>query len=475
MELLEKVKETINKYSMLSEGDCVLIGLSGGPDSVCLAVILDKLRKDFNLSLYAVYIDHGLRPDEVEKEKTFCREFCGKFGINLFCESVDVGNYSKQKGLNKQEAARDLRYQVYEETARRINATRVALGHNADDQAETLLMMLLRGSGRKGLSGIPPVRKNIIRPLIEIERSEIEEFLLQKKGDSQIAPTNSELLTLNSKLPFMVDSSNLKKDYFRNWIRLTVMDELKKRNPALIRNICRTMDILREEDDYLEIVVTKTLMRLISRKSDDAIELFLSPLSAVEKPILRRVLRRALDATDGLRGISLAHIEDIIGLIKTGKSGDRIYLPRDIRVIRDYSVLKITALSPVKIEEREIAPPGEIVFREAGIKIKALFEEEGCIPGDNKYTVLLDAGNMKFPLKVRHRDKGDFFYPHGFGKKKKLQDYFVDEKVPRDERDSVPILVSGNDIVWVAGYRADERFKITNKTEKFLRIIISKL
>jgi len=491
MELLEKVKETLNKYSMLSEGDCVLIGLSGGPDSVCLAVILDKLKKDFNLSLYAVYIDHGLRPDEVENEKIFCREFCGKFGINLFFESVDVGNYSKQKGLNKQEAARDLRYKVYEEIAGRINATRVALGHNADDQAETLLMMLLRGSGRKGLSGIPPVRrpelrvkssesglnKNtlIIRPLIEIERKDIEEFLLQKKGDSQIAPTNSELLTLNSKLPFMVDSSNLKKDYFRNWLRLTVMSELKKRNPSLIHNICRTMDILREEDDYLELVVTKTLMRVISRKSDDSIELFLSPLETVEKPILRRVLRRALDATDGLRGISLAHIEDIISLIKTGKSGDRVYLPRDIRVIRDYSVLRITSLSPVKIGEGEIAPPGEIVFREAGIKIKALFEEKGYGQGDNKYTVLLDAGNMIFPLKVRHRDKGDFFYPHGFGKKKKLQDYFVDEKVPRDVRDSVPILVSGNDIVWVAGYRTDERFKVTEKTEKFLRIIISKL
>jgi tRNA(Ile)-lysidine synthase len=464
MELLEKVKETLNKYSMLSEGDCVLIGLSGGPDSVCLAVILDKLKKDFNLSLYAVYIDHGLRPDEVEKEKTFCREFCGRLGINLFCESVDVGNYSKQKGLNKQEGARDLRYEVDEEIAGRINAARVALGHNADDQAETLLMMLLRGSGRKGLSGIPPVRKKIIRPLIEIEKKDIEEFLFQNVRAIHESP-----------LPFMVDSSNLKKDYFRNWLRLTVMSELKKRNPSLIHNICRTMDILREEDDYLEIVVTKTLMRLISRKSDDAIELFLLPLSAVEKPILRRVLRRALDATDGLRGISLAHIEDIISLIKTGKSGDRVYLPRDIRVIRDYSVLRITSLSPVKIGEGEIAPPGEIVFREAGIKIKALFEEKGYGQGDDKYTVLLDAGNMVFPLKVRHREKGDFFYPHGFGKKKKLQDYFVDEKVPRDERDSVPILVSGNDIVWVAGYRADERFKITNKTEKFLRIIISKL
>jgi tRNA(Ile)-lysidine synthase len=483
MELLEKVKETINKYSMLSEGDCVIVGLSGGPDSVCLAVILDKLKKEFNLSLYAVYVDHGLRPDEIENEKEFCREFCDKLGINFFSESVDVKNYVKQNGMNLQEAARELRYQAYENVAARVHAKKIALGHNADDQAETLLMMLFRGSGRKGLSGIPPVRNLaisdqrsaisvnnntlIIRPLIEIERSEIEEFLSAQVGAIHESP-------LQSGSPFVVDSSNLKKDYFRNWLRLTVMSELKIKNPSLVRNICRTMDILREEDEYLEIVVTKTLMRLVSRKSNDTIELFLSPLQTIERPILRRVLRRAIDATEGLRGISLAHIEDMISLIKTGNSGDRIYLPGGIRVIRDYSILKITSVSPVKIGEYEIAPSFEIDIREAGFKIKALFEEKGQGQEVNKHSVLLDAGAMIFPLKVRHRRNGDFFYPHGFGNSKKLQNYFVDEKVPRDERDSVPIIVSGNDIVWIAGYRTDERFKVTEKTEKFLRLIISK-
>jgi tRNA(Ile)-lysidine synthase len=471
MELLEKVKETINKYSMLSEGDCVIVGLSGGPDSVCLAVILDKLKKEFNLSLYAVYVDHGLRPDEIENEKEFCREFCDKLGINFLCESVDVKNYIKQKGINLQEAARELRYQVYENVAANVKAAKIALGHNADDQAETLLMMLLRGSGRKGLSGIPPVRKNIIRPLIEIERKDIEEFLLKNAEGYCNTPVRANG---RSPLPFVVDSSNLKKDYFRNWLRLTVMSELKIKNPSLVRNICRTMEIIREEDDYLEIVVTKTLMRLISRKSNDTIELFLSPLQTIERPILRRVLRRAIDATEGLRGISLAHIEDMISLIKTGNSGDRIYLPGGIRVIRDYSILKITSVSPVKIGEYEIAPSFEIDIREAGFKIKALFEAKGQGQEENKYSVLLDAGAMIFPLKVRHRRNGDFFYPHGFGNSKKLQNYFVDEKVPRDERDSVPIIISGNDIVWIAGYRTDERFKVTEKTEKFLRLIISK-
>lgn len=449
---------------MLSEGDCVLIGLSGGPDSVCLAVILDKLKADFNLSLHAVYIDHGLRPDEVKDEKIFCRDFCGSLGINFFCETADVKKYAKDEGLNTQEAARDLRYQIFENIARGINAARIALGHNADDRAETFLINLLRGSGRKGLSGIPPVRGKIIRPLIEIERKEIEEFLIQ----------NSSLVTRHLSLPYVTDSSNLKKDYFRNWIRLELLSEMKKRNPVLVRNMCRTMDILREEDDYLELIVTKTLMRLISRKNKDTIELFLAPLKTIEKPVLRRVLRRAIDATEGLRGMDFMHIESIIGLIKKGKSGDRIHLPRGMRVIREYAVLKITSSLSHGIGEYEISPPCEVAIKESGEMISAALEEDRAGSSDGRSLAFFDADLLTFPLKIRPRRAGDFFYPAGLGKRKKLQDFFVDEKIPRDERDRIPVIVSGDDIVWVAGYRTDERFRATGKTEKFLRLIITK-
>ncbi|RJQ14674.1 MAG: tRNA lysidine(34) synthetase TilS [Nitrospiraceae bacterium] len=462
MELLKKVKETINRYTMLSEGDCVLVGLSGGPDSVCLAVILDKLKKDFNLSLHAVYVDHGLRPEEVEGEKAFCKEFCDALGINFLYEQVDVRGHAKDRRLNRQEAARELRYGVFDEVAKKINAAKIALGHTASDQAETLLMMLLRGAGRKGLSGIPPVRGRIIRPLIEVERKEIEDFL-----------AHHELRIKNYELPYVMDSSNLKKDYFRNWIRLSVIPELSKKNPALIQNICRTMDILREEDEYLEIIVTKTLMRLISRKSMDTIELFLSPLVTMEKPLLRRVLRRALNATEGLRGIGFVHIEDIIDLIKTGASGDRIYLPKDIRVVKSYSTLKLTSAPPVKTGAHSIHVPGEVALKEAGIVIKASLADNAEDYGDGKSDVVIDADKIHCPLTIRSRQEGDCFYPAGFGRRKKLQDFFVDEKVPRDERDSVPIVLSGNDIVWIAGYRADERFKATDKTKNFLRLIIS--
>jgi tRNA(Ile)-lysidine synthase len=467
MELIEKVRQTLTLYSMLSKGDIVLIGLSGGPDSVCLLAVLDNLRKDFNLLLNAVYIDHGLREGEVEDEIAFCGKLCDSRQIKFYSRRVDVKRYVKDKQLNLQEAARELRYEIYEDISNQINASKIAVGHNADDQAETVLMRLLRGSGKKGLTGIPPVRGKIIRPLIEVERGEIEKYLFNAGAVHE--------LPLRSEKPFIVDSSNLKEDYFRNWLRLNLMKEIRKRNPSAVQDICRTADILRDEDDYLEIIVTKTLMRLISRKSDNSIELFLRPLEVMEKPVLRRVLRRAVNAIWGLRGIGFVHIEDIIRLIKEGRPGDRVHLPKNVRSIKEYSLLRITADSPVKISEYVLQPPCEIAIKETGRVIKASFEGKEGESYDGRTSVLLDAGIMDFPLKIRHRTEGDFFYPAGFGKRKKLQDFFVDEKIPRDERDRVPVVLSGSDIVWIAGYRADERYKVTDRTEKLLRLIITEV
>ncbi len=461
MNLLDKVKTTIKKHSMLCEKDRVLVGLSGGPDSVCLLMLLNQLKEEYKLDLHAIYIDHGLRPDETPDEIKFCKELCERLNISFTTKSIDVISHAKELGLNKQEAARELRYRTFEEAALEKGANRIALAHNADDQAETFIMRILRGSGQKGLSGIPPVRGKIIRPLIEIERNEIEEFL---NAASQ---------------SYVVDSSNIKKDYFRNWLRLSVMQEFKRKNPDLIKTISRISDILREEDNYLELIVTKTLMKLIPKKTDKTIELFLVPLETMDKVILRRVLRRAIDAVKGLRGINFIHIEDIIGLIKNGLSGDRLYLPKGIRVIKGYSTLILTSETPAKLGTYSLDVPGELILKEAGVLIKAtIFERGQEVEGSRvqgKETIELDADKIKTPLTVRGRKSGDFFYPAGFGKRKKLQDYFVDEKVPRDERDRIPIVLSGEDIIWIAGYRADERFKVTEETKKILMLEIKVL
>jgi len=468
-ELLRKVKETIKKYSILSRGEGVLIGLSGGPDSVCLLSVLKELGDELKLELHALYIDHGLRPEEIPGEVEFCRNLCERLTIPFLTKSIDVKSYAKEKGLNKQAAARELRYLTLEKTAYEMNVHRIALGHTADDQAETLLMRLFRGSGPTGLSGIPPLRGWIIRPLIEIERRDIERYLEEEKID------------------FIVDSSNLRKDYLRNKIRLSLIPMLRDFNPNIIETLSKTAEIFRDEEKYFEILVAKTLMRLISRRFAHRIELFLYPLENMEKVILRKVLRRAIEDTKGLPGISFMHVEDIIWLIKYGKAGDSIHLPKGLKAIKEYSTLVLTSEAPVRLDTYSLEVPGEIHLTEIRMAIRASIsasQEPGgfweaireCYgfrtdsSGLKSALALFDGDRIRYPLVIRSRKEGDFFYPLGFGKKRKLQDFFVDEKVPRKERDSIPLIISGEDIVWIIGYREDERFRVTEQTKKVLRV-----
>jgi tRNA(Ile)-lysidine synthase len=461
--LADNVVATITKHSMLSGGEKVLVGLSGGPDSVCLLSVLHSIRERFTLQISAAYIDHGLRPHETGKEIEFCRNLCERLNVPFYTKAIDVKSYAEDRKMNMQEAARQLRYGAFEAISHDIGAGKIALGHTADDQAETLLMRLFRGSGPTGLSGIPPVKKNVIRPLIETGRGEIEKFLEDEKTE------------------YITDSSNLKKNYLRNRIRLSFVPMLREYNPDIIETLSRTAAIFRDEERYFEIIATKALMKLISRKTDSRIELFLAPLEIMDKAIMRRVLRRVIDETKGLRGISFIHIEDIIDLIKSGGSGDRIYLPKGIRVIKEYSVLILTSETPVKLGTYSLTVPGEVILKEAGILIKSSLTtaHELQTQGLNKElrtaSGVFDADKLKYPLTVRPRKDGDFFYPAGFGRRKKIQDFFVDEKVPRDERDRVPLLVSGNDIIWVAGYRGDDRFKVGEGTDKVVRFEVKKI
>jgi tRNA(Ile)-lysidine synthase len=449
---MRQAAKTIRTHGLLTQRDAVLIGFSGGPDSTCLLHLLDSLKGQYTLTLYALYVNHNLRPDEVPAEIEFCRRTCSDLGIEFMLRSVDVASYSRERRMNRQEAARELRYQALRDAAAEIGANKIALAHNADDQAETLFMRIARGSGPAGLAGIPVRRQNIIRPLLETGRDEIEGFLALK----DIVP--------------VTDSSNLKADYFRNMVRMTIMPALKRANPNLVHSLTHTMAVLQEEERYFGIQVTKTLMKLISRKTGKRIELFLAPMESMDTVILRRVLRRAISETEGLREIGFGHVEDIVSLIREGRAGNRLMLPNGVRVIREYALLVLTSEEPVRIAEYELAVPGETVIAGARVVISAAVGQDPSQTGDGKTSVLLDADTMKIPLTVRPRRPGDHFYPMGFGKKKKLQDFFTDLKVPRDERDSIPLVVSGDDIVWVAGYRADDRYKVRETTKKFVRL-----
>jgi tRNA(Ile)-lysidine synthase len=257
------------------------------------------------------------------------------------------------------------------------------------------------------------------------------------------------------------------------------MPMLRVFNPDITGTLSKTAAIFREEERYFEILVTKTLMKLISRKTETRIELFLAPFEIMDKVIMRRVLRRAVDETKGLRGVSFIHIEDMANLIKTGSPGDRLYLPNGIRVIKDYSTLILTSEAPLTLSSCTLNIPGETILKEAGVLIKAseseIMQLEAAEQGIWKSYGIFDANTFRLPLTARPRKNGDCFYPLGFGKRRKLQDFFVDQKVPRDERNRVPLIVSGDEILWVVGHRADDRFKVTEKTRRVIKLEVRKV
>jgi tRNA(Ile)-lysidine synthase len=193
-------------------------------------------------------------------------------------------------------------------------------------------------------------------------------------------------------------------------------------------------------------------------------------MESMDKVILRRVLRRAIEQTKGLRGMGFQHIEDVMEIVRKGKPGDRLFLPKGLRVIKNYATLVMTSENPLRMETVTLNVPGEAVMRDIKAVLTASLEDRVESHGDGKTVAVFDADRTGTTFSVRPRGKGDFFYPLGFGKRKKLQDFFVDMKVPRDERDAIPLVVSGDDIVWIAGFRGDERFKVTEGTKRFLRL-----
>ncbi len=465
--MIETVRGTIHKYGMLSAKDRILIALSGGADSTALLLALRELSGELDFTLSAIYIDHGIRPEETPQEIEHCRRLCDSIGVGFNVASIDVKGYCNAQGLNLQEGARELRYDCLERRAKELGYTKIALGHTAEDQAETVLMRLIRGTGVSGLSGIPPIRGIIIRPLIEIDRKTLEDFVIDR-----VKTLSSDL-----QVPFLIESSNLKTDYLRNRLRLQVIPQLKAINNSLLTVISRFTEIVRDEEHYFNLLVTKTLMRLVSRKGDGFIELFWQPMEGIDRAVLRRVIRRAVDDTTGLRGVSFTHIEQIVELAKKGKSGSRFYINRDTRAVKGYSTLLITSLKPTPLKEQVVNEEGDVILHEAGLVLTVSETDIASLqrgPLDNN-TALVDADKASFPFTIRKRQPGDHFYPLGFGKRKKLQDFFVDQKIPREERDSIAIVTKEDKVVWIVGHRMDERFKVDKDTKGVIKFRIKSL
>ncbi|MCC6545008.1 MAG: tRNA lysidine(34) synthetase TilS [Nitrospirae bacterium] len=468
--LIKKVRETIKHFKMLEYGDNVLVAVSSGPDSVCLLHVLKELQDENNLSLNIAHLNHGFRGEEAEDDARFVQDMGDSLGIPVIAEYSDIPAYARAERISKQEAAREVRYRFLSSASDKTGADRIALGHTADDQAETFLMRLLRGSGSHGLSGIPPVRGMIIRPLIGVLRKEISEYLS------------------SYNIRCRIDSSNLSPVYLRNKIRLELIPYLAKEyNPNIMNTIIRSLNVLRDEDIFLENYVKTMFRDVVKNQADGIIQFDVKRFNACEKPVKRRLVRCAVEFLKGSEGIALSfqHVEEALSLLYHNRSGE-INLPAGVVAERRGDLFSIYLQSSVISTPQyalTVRIPGDTIVHEAGIKINttirsSLFPKRGTQDKaeTGRDTAYFDINKFTEPLIVRNRREGDFFCPQGMGgKRKKIKEYFIDLKISRKDKERIPILTSPEGIMWVAGYRMDERFGVTQATEKVLEVRAEKI
>jgi tRNA(Ile)-lysidine synthase len=453
--LLKKVKETITKYDMLGPGDTVLVAVSGGPDSLCLLSVLQAFAKEVRLSLHVAHLDHRFRGRESADEALFVAKTAKILGIEATIEQFDVPAFCRERGLSAQAGAREVRYGFLNRVAEKVGASRIALGHTASDQAETLVMRLIRGAGLPGLSAIPPVRGNIIRPLIEVTREEVLGFL-----DTQ-------------GIAFVTDPSNAKPLYTRNRVRLAIMPVLRAFNPKIVETLASEAAILRDENEAIEAYLDKISPGVLSREKN-GLRLKRDEFNALPPALKRRVLRKAVSGFHaGLVELSFDQIEDAIRFLSSAQTGRSLNLLSGLIVEREYDTFFARAATSSPRFRAGLAVPGVTVIPEISLEAEARVLDGRAEAGDENYCwqAEFDYDKIGLPLEIRTRRPGDRFCPSGMGgKSKKLQDYFVDQKVPRRERDIVPILASPEDVIWVIGMRTDERFLPGAATKRVLAV-----
>lgn len=472
--LLRTVKQTITTYGMLKPRDSVLIGVSGGPDSVSLFHLLLTFALRFSLRLGVAHLNHCLRQDDSDKDAEFVESLAGRFGIPCYIHKINVRKYQIEHKLSLEEAARRVRHSFLNHVAEKNRFNKIALGHHFDDNAELVLMNLFRGSGPLGISAIPPVRNGkIIRPLLQSNRSEIITFLDQ------------------NGLKYISDPSNRDTRFLRNRIRHDLIPLLKTSyNPKISQSLNRLASIIRSEEEWIEGVIHPLFEKAALSIQDGRIALSVSILNGIHVAAQRRIIRKAISKTKGdLRRIRLTHIDSAINLLEYGPDDGNIDLPDRIRIqrkgdvilfFREKSTLRNMDVKSERAEmppfEYPIAKPESLFIKEISAHIK--FTEMGkkdlpdlCRTGQN--TGFFDRDALSFPLVLRNFRHGDRFTPLGMTGTQKIKKFFIDKKVPRKERTRCPILLCRGKIIWVAGYRIDDSVKVKSSTKNVLKIELS--
>ena len=452
--MYDKVKKYVQQNRMLDGCRNVVIALSGGADSVCLAHIMKRLSEETGgFELTAIHVHHGIRGAEADRDAEFCKKFCTGLGIGFREIRRDVPAYAREHKISCEEAGRSLRYAALRCEALNLSRAKIAVAHHMNDQAETVVFNMCRGSGIRGMRGMLPENDGIIRPLLCCTREEIEEYL--RAQDAR----------------FCTDSTNGEDSYARNRIRHKVLPFLEENiNTRAVCNIAAMADRMARAEAYLETQTDKGYASAAVYISDG---ILLKNLEREDPYIAKRIIMKALgELASGLKDIGEIHVDAVVALINA-KSGKRADASRGIAARREPDGIFLRrnedneSFAPVKVS----LPCGAIDCGDRGnfeFSVNDWNKEEKI--SNSIYTKCFDYDKIKFGLWLRTREDGDYLTIDAFGHHKKLNQYYIDEKIPGYMRDSTLLLADGHSIMWVVGGRISEEYKITDRTKRVLRV-----
>ena len=457
---INKISEYIKKEELLTQNDKVVLGVSGGADSVALLYVMNTLRERYNLSLLVVSVDHGLRK-EAKEECDYVKSLCDKLSVPFVLKTFDVEKLSKESGKGTEETGRKVRYDSFNEAAQTLGeGTKIAVAHNMNDLCETMLFHLFRGTGPKGLCSILPKRDNIIRPLLCVERKEIEEWLS------------------NNDRKFYTDKTNLTDDYTRNMIRHNIIDyAVENINTGAVSHMANTALMLRELTDFVDLKTDELFKKACSEVNGEIV-IDTALLKEETSFVVRSLYKRCIDLTvPSNRDITTKHFEAIENLVG-GDESKELNLPYGIHVLYEAKKLyfKRSGDPEPEFEPVVFAEDKGSVTTDLGITVKWHVEERSSDfrVFKNEYTKCFDYDKILNRPILRTIKEGDRITVNDKLQTKKLSDYFIDEKIPCSQRKKTLLIADGDNIVWVIGHRIGEFAKITDDTKKILYVEVIK-
>ncbi|WP_051280744.1 tRNA lysidine(34) synthetase TilS [Anaerovorax odorimutans] len=448
--IIEKVKNTILNNGLLEKGEHIVIGLSGGPDSVCLFHVLNEIREEFNITLHAVHVNHQFRPGAAEEDQNYVELLCKKYDIPCYSFTYDVNKIASDEGISGEEAGRNVRYKSFYKIANKINSQKVkiAVAQNLNDQAETLLMRIIRGTGTDGLSGIEYMRSgeggfSIIRPLLDISRKEIEEYC-----------------AVNNLNP-RIDHTNLQAIYTRNKVRLELIPYIEENfNKNIMLALNRLANIAKEDKEYIYSVVDKIIEKYAKQNEENLISIDLNILKNLYPAVRNRVIIRLFKKIGLIQDISAVHLKAAENILEEAKTSSSVDFPNDYGIRISYGNAELYKKNDDKDNYYEL---------NGYLKSKILMDLKNICLNENTQAFDYDKiKNSGCKLILRTRKQGDYICPKGMKGTKKLQDFFVDAKIKKERRDFIPLVCLGSEVIWIIGYRISENYRLKEETAHIL-------